>query len=370
MRFLRLSVAFLAMAILSVSPVLAKPKATQASVVAAKKAAIIDYFTDLPKQGKTVGGVQVNEFEIYLTCNSYDRVVEMSGERPAMMGTELMFAMAYPPYESYLTRGIEQHMAAGGVVTMAWHWRNPLEVCVRGEIYECSKTPMSDEDLAKMLTPGTRENALMNADLDSIAGTFKRMAKRGIVILWRPLHEMNGDWFWWGQKKRYPELWDAMFDRLVNHNGVKNLIWVWGPDKASKGDVAAYFPKRFKPDFIGADVYADRQDHPEFLAAQTAYTKLTNAPFAFAEVGIPPSEAIVADTKPAWILLWGGDFLNGDWSHDKPCKNCNRPEDVAAFFKRPNIVNLEDLPKGFKTKMRAGIDAKPRKTPHCPSSLR
>ncbi|ESQ75945.1 glycosyl hydrolase [Asticcacaulis sp. AC402] len=64
-----------------------------------------------------------------------------------------------------------------------------------------------------MLRPGTRENDLMNADIDAIAVVFKRWEAQGLVILWRPLHEMNGAWFWWGQKTQYPALWDALFAR-------------------------------------------------------------------------------------------------------------------------------------------------------------
>jgi mannan endo-1,4-beta-mannosidase len=55
-----------------------------------------------------------------------------------------------------------------------------------------------------------------------------------VPLLWRPFHEMNGTWFWWGGRRgEYgtAALYKMMFDRLVKHHKIKNLIWVWSVDR-------------------------------------------------------------------------------------------------------------------------------------------
>ena len=68
-------------------------------------------------------------------------------------------------------------------------------------------------------------------------------------VLWRPYHEMNGDWFWWGKKtgpSGHRALWRMMYDRFVNYHGLNNLLWVWNAN-APAPHILSY-----------ADCYPDR----------------------------------------------------------------------------------------------------------------
>ena len=103
----------------------------RATSVQAKRSAILAYMRELQKQKQSLVGVQLNEYEVYLDCTSVDRVFERTGARPAIMGLELMNAIAVAPYAAYLTDRALTQTAAGGLVTMSWHERNPVEVCPR-----------------------------------------------------------------------------------------------------------------------------------------------------------------------------------------------------------------------------------------------
>ena len=120
----------------------------------------------------------MNEYEVYIDCTSAERLHAQTGKYPAILGLELMNAIAYPPYPSYLVDRALTQSAQGGLVTMSWHERNPVEVCQRGEYFECAKKAMPPETLRAVLTPGTRENKLWRADAFPARGLRTRAKMR------------------------------------------------------------------------------------------------------------------------------------------------------------------------------------------------
>ncbi|HWA00410.1 MAG TPA: glycosyl hydrolase [Caulobacterales bacterium] len=361
----RVVIAF-ACAILLASPTFAQPTAD-------KRAAILAYVNALQTEHRSLVGVQVNEYEVYIRCTSFNRVAQQIGARPAIMGLELMSAIEYPPYREYLTDRALSQTAAGGLVTMSWHHRNPTEVCPRGEFYECAKKPMTPETLQAMLTQGTREHELWLADVHAIADLLADWKRRGIVVLWRPYHEMNGDWFWWGQKDQYPDLWDALYDELAVRRGLDNLIWVWSGDRETPNS-GRYFPRRHPPDIVGVDVYENDGDSPKYAAGRASVTQRAGgAAFALTEVGIVPSAGTLDAVNPAWVLLWGGEFLNDQWAWNNNCAYCNTPSQVADFFALARTLTLEEMPADIRRQVSAGVArGRPLRPddPTCPARLR
>ena len=70
-----------------------------------------------------------------------------------------------------------------------------------------------------------------------IAGFLKQLQDAHVPVLWRPYHEMNGDWFWWGGRTgeySTAALYRQIFDRLVNHHHLNNLVWVWSMDRPNQ----------------------------------------------------------------------------------------------------------------------------------------
>ncbi|MEZ5998141.1 MAG: hypothetical protein R3B98_05555 [Hyphomonas sp.] len=72
---------------------------------------------------------------------------------------------------------------------------------------------------------------------------------------------------------------------------------------------------------------------------------------------------------PAWVLAWGGEFLNADWTQTWDCSSCDTEAEVKAFFAQPRVKALDDMPMDLRRRIagRTPQAAPPR--PHCPSSL-
>lgn len=333
-----------------------------------KKAAILHYLKAEQGMGKALSGTQVNEFEVFLRCNSMDRVEILSGKTPSILGAEMMGVIESKPYAVALQRTVIDHAAKGGIVELSWHWRNPLATCLRGEVYECTTTPMSDQDFDKMLTQDTPEHQKMLRDIDAIGHVLQQLQNNGVVVLWRPLHEMNGGWFWWGKKDHFVRLWNTVYERLTTHFGLKNLIWVWSPDKPSP-DVLTYYPQVDRPDIIGSDIYVDDANSPVYGQAYDTYSQLDKGQFAYTEVGVPPSPSAVKAFRPMWILIWGGEFLNKSWKPNGACDACNTEQGTAEFFKRADIVNLDEMPMDVKSILSKKITGVVKRKAECSAPL-
>ena len=346
--------------------------ARDASFLQTKRNAVLSYVHDLQNNRQTLVGVQVNEFEVYIDCTSVDRFAEQTGARPAILGLELMNAIAYPPYAAYLTDRALTQTAAGGLVTMSWHERNPVEVCPRGEFFDCVKKPMTAETLHALLTKGTPEHKLWLADVDAIAKVLQGFKDRGIVVLFRPYHEMNGGWFWWGKQGAYPQLWDALYDELAVRRKLDNLIWVWSSDRDTP-DAQLYSPLHHRPDVVGIDVYETDPDSAKYAVGRANLTAAFGAtPFALTEVGIVPSRKTLDAVNPAWVLLWGGEYLNGAWAPDNNCALCNKPERISEFVKLDRTLTLDQMPAALRATISEGaLNEHPlhRKNPICPAKL-
>jgi len=152
---------------------------------------------------------------------------------------------------------------AGGIVGAMWHWQVKAN---NGTNMTCSPGGNASEtsfDPSQVYVDGTAENRQAIHDVDQVAGYLKTMQKKGIPVIWRPLHEAAGNtyeyeggraWFWWGAKgaDAYKKLWRWMYNRLVSHHGLNNLIWVW---TAQTGD-ESWYPGDDVVDIVGRDNYA------------------------------------------------------------------------------------------------------------------
>lgn len=107
--------------------------------------------------------------------------------------------------------------------------------------------------MTRAVQQGTDEYWATIRDLDAIAGQLKRLRDAGVPVLWRPLHEADGGWFWWGAKgpEATKQLYYMMRDRFINYHGLNNLIWVWSVDKPN----GSWYPGNDHVDILGIDSY-------------------------------------------------------------------------------------------------------------------
>jgi hypothetical protein len=249
-----------------------------------------------------------------------------TGQTPAIWSTDMGFARA-GDYDSYLARpdivkeAIRQYQK-GSVITICWHAvpptaHEPVTFQPQGQEKSDSlasvQGQLSDSQFQEVLTPGTRLHDRWAEQVDSVAVYLKQLQKAGVPVLWRPYHEMNGDWFWWGGRTgKYSTagLYRQLYDRLVNNHHLNNLIWVWNVDRPSMPirKFSNFYPGNKYLDILSLDVYGNdfNKAYYDSLVALSH-----GKPVAFGEVGNPPVPGILVN-QPKWAywVIWAGMVRN------------------------------------------------------------
>ena len=136
----------------------------------------------------------------------------------------------------------------GGLVAAMWHWNGPKS---EGSSEMSFNMEGNSFNIDNAFTEGTWEYNVVNDDLAKVAGYLKLLKDANIPVIWRPLHEASGGWFWWGKNAdSFKKLWIKMFD-YFKAQGLNNLIWVW---TSETGD-ADWYPGDQYVDIVGRDLY-------------------------------------------------------------------------------------------------------------------
>jgi len=143
-----------------------------------------------------------------------------------------------------------------GIISFQWHWHSPSGGQVNTNTFYTDETSF---DVRQAVINGTTENTLILQDIDAIAVELKKLQTAGVPVIWRPLHEAGGKWFWWGAhgSTASKKLYDIVYDRIVNYNSVHNLIWEWSTPEPS------WYPGNNKVDMIGYDSYPGEYNYNE-----------------------------------------------------------------------------------------------------------
>ena len=278
------------------------------------------------------------------------RAAQSWGKAPAIYGQDMGFAKE-GNQDSYLARPeivaeCKRQYALGSIVTICWHAVPPTadEPVIfaqrRGspapEKLASVQGKLTDEQFKDVLTPGTELYKRWCAQVDAVAGFLKQLQEARVPVLWRPYHEMNGDWFWWGGRRgeySTAKLYRQIFDRYVNHHKLNNLVWVWSVDRPERADrqFADYYPGPEYFDIASLDVYGEfKQSYYDDLLKVAA-----GKPLALAEVGRPPTMEILSQ-QPGWTwwMTWAG--MGGGR------RGVEGPNLIQALVKDPRSWSLSD----------------------------
>jgi len=232
-----------------------------------------------------------------------------TGKYPALIGLDFMnHNREWSWYDkSILVNEACKWYRQNGLVAVCWHWRDPLKNT------DAFYTDQTSFDVSKISDTNSAEYKAIISDIDIISGYLKQLQDSVIPILFRPLHEASGKWFWWGAKGAAPckALWKLMFNRMVNYHGLKNMIWVWTTD--TKSDNMTWYPGDAYVDILGVDIYAANGD----LSSQVlTYNKIKDdfqgkKLITLSENGpVPDPDNLVADKANwSWFMTWYGDFV-------------------------------------------------------------
>jgi mannan endo-1,4-beta-mannosidase len=262
-----------------------------------------------------------------------DRAYDLTARYPALFGQDFGFE-AGADKDSILARPeliaeAERQYRSGAVVTLTWHAVRPTDeepVSFR----ESVQGHLTDFEWSELLTPGSTLYDRWCAQVDLIAGYLAQLRDARVPILFRPYHEITGNWFWWNGRKGKDgsaALYRQLYDRLVNHHHLDNLIWVWNAG-AGSGPYADYFPGLEYADVLSADIYGEFK--PEFYNELLALA--AGKPIALGEVGAVPSPAVLkAQPKWTWFMSWSEIVERG-----------NSVEDLRATYTAPNVLTRDD----------------------------
>jgi mannan endo-1,4-beta-mannosidase len=244
-----------------------------------------------------------------MTHKSMDEVTWLkanTGKEPALLGLDFMHCnRGYPWYnDEEPVNDAKNYYNRNGIPAFCWHWRDPSR---ETEAFYTSET---DFDVSKIADENSSDYKAMLNDIDYISGLLKKLQNAEVPLLWRPLHEASGGWFWWGAKGPDPckKLYRLMYDRMVSHHGLKNLIWVW----TSQQDDFDWYPGDDVVDIIGRDIYKDgihSSQILEFNKLNDDYGKTKM--IALSECGsFPDPDNLVEDEAAwSWFMPWYGDFV-------------------------------------------------------------
>ena len=285
----------------SLSPVPVTPNASPEAVK------LLDYIYSISGK-KTLSG----QHGAPLTGSNRLPVVHRITERyPAVFGQD--FGFSYPGYwdginfrQRIVDEAIRRHRE-GFIITLMWHAIAPT-LDEPMEFRDGVQVKLSDQEWRELITPGSILHERWKSQVDVIAWFLKQLRYARVPVLWRPYHEMNGEWFWWGRKPGedgYKKLWRMMYDRLVNFHGLNNLIWVYNANEV-KDNVDPYetcFPGHDVVDILATDVYTEAFNQMNY----DQLLKLAgDKPIALGEVGrVPSLEILRNQPRWTWFMQWG-----------------------------------------------------------------
>ena len=235
----------------------------------------------------------------------------MSGHYPAVFGQD--FGFSYPGYwdginyrQRIVDEAIKRHHE-GFIITLMWH-AVPPTMDEPVTFTESIQGELTDVEWNDLITPGTLINERWKSQVDVIAWFLKQLRYADVPVLWRPYHEMNGGWFWWGKKEGdsgYKKLWRMLYDRLVNFHKLNNLLWVYNTNEFKEGvdPHDTYYPGDDVVDIIATDVYSEgfnQENYDQILALAG------NKPIALGEVGqVPGMDILKEQPRWTWFMQWG-----------------------------------------------------------------
>ncbi len=204
---------------------------------------------------KTISGVMTLK-PLSNSTNEISYLKGITGREPALLGLDFMDHINSSWVNNPdLIKDAKTWWGRRGIVALCWHWRDPSRTT------SAFYTADTSFDITAVNDTTSAGYKAMVRDMDQVAGYLKELQAAGVAVLWRPLHEAAGGWFWWGAKGAGPcvNLWRLMFNRFTYYHRLNNLIWIWTTTDDSKA--LAWYPGDDYVDILGMDIYPGEKQH-------------------------------------------------------------------------------------------------------------
>jgi mannan endo-1,4-beta-mannosidase len=232
------------------------------------------------------------------------KVHDITGDYPGLWGGDFLFAESDVQQRPNLVDEAINQWHNGALVTLTWH------VCPPTQGSSCDwedgvMSELSDEQWSQLITDGTELNRAWKARLDEAVPYLRQLQDAGVKVLWRPLHEINDGWSWWGGRPG-PEGSAALYRITHEHldqQGLTNLVWNWNVKDSSITGLRDYWPTDDRVDVASIDIW--EKSTPSQADYDAMRQVAAGRPIALGEVGAVPAPELL-DAQPDWsyFMLW------------------------------------------------------------------
>jgi len=302
-------------------------------------------------------------------------VKSVTGSHPAVIGVDFSGLSGRPDSmiekeKSSLRKYITETYNRGGVTTVAWHFNNPVS---KTNFYWNDSTAVA---AVKNLIPKGSHNEKYKSILKSIADLVKSIKGNDgklVPIIFRPYHEFDGDWFWWGKshctEDEFITLWKFTVSYLRDSLQVHNFIYAFSPDNRfnSEEEFLERYPGNDWVDMVGMDNYGDFGRDGKYdleagykkLKIISDYAKRSGKLAAFTETGLESipdttwwTEKLLktlerSNLRLCYVLVWRNDIRSPTHFY-APFPGQVSQNDFLKFYNDPYTLFEKDLKKIYK----------------------
>jgi mannan endo-1,4-beta-mannosidase len=302
-------------------------------------------------------------------------VKSVTGSHPAVIGVDLSGLSGYPDAtieknKEFLRKHITETYNRGGVITVAWHFNNPVS---NTNFYW--KDSVSAPAVKNIIPGGSHHEQYKKilADVADLANRSKGKDGKLVPMIFRPYHEFDGGWFWWGKphctREEFIALWRFTVSYLRDDLNVHNFLYAFSPDCTynSEAEFLDRYPGDEWVDMVGVDNYADFGRDGKYnleagarkLKIVSDYAEKSGKLAAFTETGLEsiPNSTWWTETllktlksnnlKLAYVLVWRND-AQSPTHYYAPYPGHSSVPDFMSFYKDPFTLFEKDLKNIYK----------------------
>lgn len=256
----------------------------------------------------------------------YTRVAQqITGQTPGLWGGDFLFSPDDVNHRQTMISEAIRQWQAGSVVTLTWHMCPPTVGSTCGWDSGGILSHLSDSQWNQLVTTGSSLNNAWKRRLDEAVPYLQQLKNAGVPALFRPLHEMNQGWSWWGGRPGVNgsrKLYQITRDYLVATKGLTNLVWVWNLKDLSggEGQTGNYWPGAAYVDLASLDVWVAKQPTTSWYQAMLGIAG--GKPIALGEVGQVPSVSLL-QAQPRWtyFMVWAEYLTDPNYNNNAAVQN-------------------------------------------------
>lgn len=296
-------------------------------------------------------------------------VKSVCGSHPAVIGVDLSGLSGSSPEmiehaKEDLKNNVIDTYNRGGVTTITWHFINPVS---KGGFYWVDSVSLP---AVRYIIPGGEAHDIYKGILKTIAdwaNSLKGANGTLAPVIFRPFHEFDGGWFWWGKphctREEFISLWQFTVSYLRDSLDVHNFLYAFSPDNRfnSEAEFLERYPGNECVDMVGMDNYGDMgRDRYDLKAAAkklkiiSDYAIKSGKLAAFTETGLESipdttwwTETLLKtmrmhEMKLAYVMVWRND-TRSPTHYYAPFPGQVSVPDFMKFYNDPYTLFENDL---------------------------